>query len=217
MNQTSTVIQLKRESIDAQGVFTAYASVFGNIDSDGDVITRGAFRHALITHKNNETLPAMLWSHNQSEPIGKWLHFEEDDYGLLATGKLTLGTTKGSEAHALLKDDALGFSVGFITASNGSKIIGGVRHITKIARLHEVSLVSLPSPIRARLTDKKPTTRKEFEHLLRKAAGLSVNEAKRVSFGGWGNLVRQEQDSKDFDRIYNAIDELRTEILNNKE
>ena len=209
------ILEVKRDSVDTKGMFTGYASTFGGPpDSVGDIIDHGAFNIALKQHKENSTTPAMLWSHDVNEPIGKWLRIEEDQHGLHATGKLTLGTKRGSEAYALLKDNAIGLSIGFSVARGGTRVSNSVRYIKTVALLAEVSLVAVPANTRAQITSikSKPTTRKEFEHLLRKAGGLSVQEAKRVTYGGWGNLVRQEQDSTDLDQILSEIQGLRNDI-----
>jgi hypothetical protein len=132
---------------------------------------------------------------------------------LLVAGKLTLGTRRGKEAHALLKDDALAMSIGFAIAEGGSTTTRGVRTIKAIRKLAELSMVALPANVRAKVlsTKSRPETRREYELLLRSAAGLSCREAARAAAGGWGALVRQEQDT-DLDHVLEEIREIR-EIL----
>ena len=62
----------------------------------------------------------MLWAHDPSEPIGKWVSLSEDRVGLRVEGKLALKTQRGSDAYELLKMDALGLSIGYRVASGGA-------------------------------------------------------------------------------------------------
>ena len=206
---TPALIEIKRASVTATGEFTGYASTWdGQPDSYGDVIRRGAFVPALTTHKANNTQPAMLWSHDTGEPVGRWHSFVEDGHGLLATGKLTLKTKRGSEAYALLQDDAIALSVGFILAKDGATQKGGYREITKVAKLLEVSLVGLPANSNARITQiKKPETAREFERLLRDTAGFSARESKRAVAGGWSAFARDER-TNELDLVLSKIEEL---------
>lgn len=189
------LIEVKRSTVTDTGEFEAYASTFGPpADEVGDVIIKGAFSQALAIHRERGTMPALLFNHDTAEPIGKWLNFQEDDHGLLGRGRLTLGTRRGSEALALLKDGALATSIGFSVSPAGAEQKNGIREIRNIARLYEVSLVSIPANPRAQV--KKPTTVKEFERALREV-GLSVREAKRVTAGGWYGFAREERSEID--------------------
>lgn len=67
------------------GQMIAYASVFGNVDSYGDVVVKGAFANTLADwRKSGRTLP-LLYGHNMHDPnmnIGAVVDAEEDDRGL---------------------------------------------------------------------------------------------------------------------------------------
>ena len=204
--QNPDLYEYKRASIDSQGVFTCYGATFGNVDSDGDIIVSGAFREALEIHKADGTSPALLWSHDRMEPIGKWIKLIEDDYGLLLTGKIS-DTQRGLDARALIKDHAISFSIGFLVARDGAKIINGIRHIYKIARLSEISIVAIPANSRARLVSAKAQAqqKRKFEGLLREAGSLSRKEAKRALAGIWGNLGCDDEDPEKLIRILGAI------------
>ena len=195
---TPALLEIKRTSVSDTGLFTGYVTTWGGQpDSYGDVIKRGAFSDALSLHRKNDTMPAMLWSHDMSAPIGKWLDFSEDNHGLLGTGQLTLGTQRGSEAYALLKDDAIGLSVGFTLAKDGATTQGDVREITKVARLHEISLVSVPANSNARVTNvKRLENPRKFERVLRDV-GFSAREAKRAIAGGLVGIARDERSNLD--------------------
>jgi hypothetical protein len=212
-----SLLEIKRANVSSTGEFEAYASTWTKTpDTQNDVIQRGAYLPALAAHKAAGTLPAMLWSHDVKTPIGRWLSFEEDSHGLKATGKLTLETRKGAEAHALMRDSAVFLSVGFFIAKGGQKKSGSTRIITKISKLVEVSLVSLPSNSEAKILNvKKLTTPRAFEKLLRDSGGLSAREAKRACAGGWRGYVRDERQT-DIDKVLAKIDELKTELIERK-
>jgi phage head maturation protease len=67
------------------GAFEGYASVFGVVDSGGDVILPGAFAASL--RKRSASAVKMLWQHQASEPIGVWSEIVEDGRGLKVKGQ----------------------------------------------------------------------------------------------------------------------------------
>ena len=135
------------------GVFSGYASVFGNIDAYGDMVMPGAFAKSLASK-----MPALLWQHDTYEPIGVWQEFKEDKKGLFATGQLLVdGVTRAKEAYSLLRAGALnGLSIGYMlndyewVKTDDEKF----RKLTEID-LWEVSLVTFPANDEARISDVK--------------------------------------------------------------
>lgn len=93
-----------------------YLSHFGNIDSDNDMIVRGAFKKSLqergVDSTTNRKI-AYLRYHDWEKPIGKFTRLEEDDFGLFAVGKL--GTSRlGEDALAdydegVIREHSIGF------------------------------------------------------------------------------------------------------------
>lgn len=68
------------------GQMRAYASVFGNTDSYGDVVLKGAFANTLAEwrQRKDRTIP-LLYGHNMTDPnmnIGAVIEAEEDERGL---------------------------------------------------------------------------------------------------------------------------------------
>jgi HK97 family phage prohead protease len=125
-------------------------------------------------------MPAMLWQHDSNEPIGVWTEMVEDSKGLRIKGKLALDTTRGKEAHALLKMGALnGLSIGFVSKQWAYDRETEVRTLTEID-LWEVSLVTFPANEKARVTNVKAAdelaTPKDAERILRDA-GFSKSDA----------------------------------------
>lgn len=211
-------IQLKFAGSEQPGEFVGFASTFGGEpDSYGDVIAPGAFTESLKKHKAAGTRPALLWQHDQSNPIGIWLSLKETDIGLLATGRLTLDVPQAKSAYALMKDDALSLSIGYSIPDNGAEIRNGAR-ILKQIDLHEISAVAMPANGKAKIHRVKafdpdnPNIR-EFEHAAREALGLSAREVKRLLAGGWRDLVRDEQlDSKEAALFIERIQALNAQL-----
>ncbi|MDR3381744.1 HK97 family phage prohead protease [Cupriavidus basilensis] len=169
------------KAVSDDGTIEGYGSVFGVRDNYDDVVAAGAFAASLKAHKADGTMPAMLWQHDANEPIGVWTEMVEDAKGLRIKGQLALDTTRGKEAHALLKLRALnGLSIGFISKQWAYDRETDVRTLTEID-LWEVSLVTFPANEKARVTDVKAAADelvapKDAERILRDA-GFSKADA----------------------------------------
>jgi HK97 family phage prohead protease len=144
---SNSLLEIKRSPSGTE--ISGYASVFGNVDSDGEIVDRGAFLASLAQHRKAGTQPLMLWQHDPHQVIGKWDHFEEDSTGLLATGRLLPAVQRAAEAIALVSEGAIyGLSIGFNTVRD--RVINRVRHL-EVLKLLEVSLVSFASNSVARI------------------------------------------------------------------
>jgi HK97 family phage major capsid protein/HK97 family phage prohead protease len=142
-----------RYATTADGEVSGLASCFGQEDAAGDIVSPGAFKRTLAEHRAVGRMPAMLWSHNTHEPIGKWTSIEETAEGLHVKGRLNLQTQRGAEARALLLDDCIsGLSIGFRTRSAERRSRGRV--LTDLDLL-EASLVVLPCAPNARISSVK--------------------------------------------------------------
>jgi HK97 family phage prohead protease len=89
-----------------EGEFTAYASVFGNKDSYGDVVIPGAFTDTLAEWKDSGNVLPLLFGHNMSDPdynIGGVKEAVEDDHGLLTRSLLDLDNPKALQTYRLVK------------------------------------------------------------------------------------------------------------------
>jgi HK97 family phage prohead protease len=177
-------------SSERAGTLSGYASTFGGAaDWYGQVIAPGAFSKTIAKHLAEGTAPVMLWSHDLSEPIGKWTTFREDEKGLFVTGEINRETRRGREALALIKQGAVtGLSIGFRIPKGGRhRADDGIVTLTEIDLL-EVSAVSIPANPNARiLAAKSITTRPDFERFL-KSTGFAISAAKKIASGGWPAL-----------------------------
>ncbi|MFD3431150.1 HK97 family phage prohead protease [Nocardia fluminea] len=90
----------------AEGEFIAYASVFGNKDSYGDVVQPGAFAATLEAWAAKGTPIPLLWGHNTADPdfnLGELVEAAEDFHGLKVHGRLDMESPKSAQVYRLLK------------------------------------------------------------------------------------------------------------------
>jgi len=179
LQRRSFTVQIKAPN--EAGVIEGYGSVFDTLDSYDDTIAAGAFATSLAAHKSMGTMPAMLWQHNNNEPIGVWTEMVEDSKGLRVKGQLCMDIQAGKDAHALLRMGALnGLSIGFVSKSWAYDESTDVRTLTEVD-LWEVSLVTFPANGKSRITNVKSSgetllTPKDAERVLRDA-GMSKADA----------------------------------------
>lgn len=172
---------LEIRTLSDAGEFEGHGSVFGVEDSYGDIVAPGAFERSLTEHRTAGTLPALLWQHDASRPIGVYTDMREDAAGLYVKGKLLTETAQGREAHALLKAKAIrGLSIGFMTRKADYDEVSQIRTVRDVD-LWEVSLVTFPANRMANVeavknTNNAITTERDLEKFLRDA-GMSKSEA----------------------------------------
>jgi uncharacterized protein len=132
-----------------------YASVFGKLDKDRDVVDRGAFSTSIAKHAKEGTAPFMFLQHDMSAGvIGVWTSFTEDSHGLLVKGRILAGVQRGSDAIAMIEGGAVdSLSIGYNVLD--SDRVGGVRHL-KSVDLKEISIVIGPANTSARLHTGRP-------------------------------------------------------------
>jgi len=198
-------VSLSVKETNEDGSFKGLGSVFGNTDSYGDVVVKGAFQKSLARHKDRGTLPALLWQHDPKQPIGVYKSMEEGDLGLDLEGVFALKTVKGAEAHELTKMKALrGLSIGFTVPNGGMEYDKdkGV-YLLKEIDLWEVSVVTFPANEEAFITDVreafragKPPSEADFEAFLRDA-GYSRSQSKAIVAKGYRGLLREVGDNGD--------------------
>jgi len=127
--------EIKENSLTEDGQFEGYASVFGVLDSQGDVVEKGAFRKTL---EEKQEFP-LCWYHDPRDVLGL-VKAEEDRRGLKIIGKLNLEVQKAREKLALLRQKAIrGLSIGYDTIKQAWD--DDVRKLKEI-KLWEVSLVT---------------------------------------------------------------------------
>lgn len=186
------------KAVTDEGVIEGYASVYGNIDSYGDVVEKGAFKS--LFEKDNSVIP-ILWQHNTREPIGGASSFKEDESGLYMKASLVMEVQKAQEAKALAKAGVVtGLSIGYTVNEYTYNKEENVTHLTDL-KLWEVSLVTFPANTEARvenvkqiLADGGMPSEREMEELLRQS-GFSRSQSKAIISKGYRSLQREAEDN----------------------
>ena len=128
-----------------------YLSKFDSIDSDYDIIRKGAFTKSLQERgpqSSSNRKIAFLRHHDWEQQIGKFLELTEDDYGLLAVGQLGRSTA-GEDAFkdyedGIIKEHSIGFQYikdKMTLVEDKSLPSGGYYDITEL-KLYEGSAVT---------------------------------------------------------------------------
>lgn len=147
----------------------AYASTFGNVDHDNDVILPGAFSKTIA-----EAFPAnkikTLWQHRWDQPIGRPVAMSQDSKGLITETELSK-TTLANDVIALIEDGVIDkTSIGFwIPAGKSATRPDGVREISEVA-LMEYSFVTFPANDQAIVTGMKAL--QEMAYFLKSAGAV---------------------------------------------
>jgi len=149
--KTKTIdVDVKAVDEGAEGTFTAYASVFGNIDSYGDMVLQGAFEESLAEYASAGAPIPLYWRHRMDDPfmnLGE-AEGEEDEHGLLVTCQLDLETAAGKQTHKLLKSKRvrqMSFAYDVLEGAwvEREREAGGSYYELRKLRLHEVSIVPI--------------------------------------------------------------------------
>jgi len=192
-------LEVKAGEIGDDGTFAGYGSVFGVVDSYGEVVAPKAFKKSLAELKAKKRVVPVLWQHRSAEPIGVYDALIEDDTGLRVEGRLLVDAVgQAKEALALLKAGAVtGLSIGYWVRKSSFDEKTGIRTLLELD-LVEVSLVTFPANDEARvdavkfkLAHGELPTLPEFERLLREA-GFSKTKAAVVAAHGLPHLLRSE-------------------------
>lgn len=156
---------------------TGYGAIFGNVDSYGDIIERGAFIKTLIERKGRI---AFCYQHDIWNPIGKIQSIEEDEKGLKITVKISEAE---EDIQTKIKEGILSeMSIGYRTMGSREEIQNGqtINFLTEI-KLIEVSLVTVAANPLAVIESMKSETEKadyvsaEFDRVLAIVKNDNIN------------------------------------------
>lgn len=151
MNMNYKAIQIDSQNIDeVNGIVTGYGSIFGNVDSDGDIMAKGCYTKTL---QENGSRVKYCWQHDIWQPIGSFNSLVEDETGLKFEAVIP-PTRLGKDALILMKNGVINEnSVGFgiVKADYNSD---GIRIIREV-KLYEISCVTLAANPLALITDAK--------------------------------------------------------------
>ena len=161
MSKKNSDFNFSVKSMQEDGVFAGYASVFGIVDSQNDVVMKGAFARSIRKRVGEVKL---LWQHQVEEPIGVFTLIREDSHGLYVEGRLLLDLQRGKEAYSLLKNGAInGLSIGYSVVAADYNGENNIRLITDL-NLWEISLVTFPANEAAVVLRVKNARAKECEN-----------------------------------------------------
>ena len=146
------------KSVDLEeGVISGYASVFGNVDSYGDIVVKGAFLKSIKKNRESGKVISIFYGHNMEDPranIGRVIELREDNYGLFFKAQLDLsGDTYGRLVYEQLKDgrlDSLSFGFSVIDGANTE-----AGYELRELELYEISVVPIPANQEALITEVK--------------------------------------------------------------
>ena len=129
------------EDIDeAQGIVTGLGSVFGNVDSDGDIIEKGAYTKTI---QENRSRIKYLYQHRIDKPVGTMKELNETSEGLRFVSQIATKTSLGSDVFEMIKAGVLTEnSVGFSTVKQAFNKAENVNYIKEV-KLYEISAVTL--------------------------------------------------------------------------
>lgn len=191
-----------------RSIVIGYASNFGNKDSHGDIVTKGAFKRT-IDHNGKRV--KTLMHHDPVSVVGKPTVMKEDDRGLYTETKISK-TAIGVDLLTLIQDEVIDeMSIGFIPVLEEYSDEAGANLIKEV-RLVEYSFVTLASNDEARVEGLKGTaalneivtSMKRMEKALRSAEFVSDEVPERLEFAikYWRSVL--EASSKDFGAVGNG-------------
>ena len=159
------------------GIVKGYGSVFGNKDSDNDIIEKGAYKR---TFKNNGSRVKYLYQHDITKPIGKMKELYEDEKGLVFVAEVPK-TTFGNEVLELMKYGVIDEnSVGIMPVKKDYDE-NGVRMIKEV-KLYEISAVTIAANDEAKILEVKGESnkidylKKRFDNLIKVIRKGSVSD-----------------------------------------
>ena len=173
--------------------FKAYVAIFGNEDSWGDIIIKGAFKKDIKAWKKKDKFPKFLYQHTSTKVPGVITDMKEDDKGLLVTAHF-INTTLGKDAYIEAKTGAVNqFSFGYYAVKYDIDNTSYVRTLTEI-KIFEASQVTFPANDLTEVVDIKSTIEENvrvFEGFLRDEGGFSQKDAKTIISKGYKSFLDQ--------------------------
>ncbi|WP_250528835.1 HK97 family phage prohead protease [Caballeronia sp. ATUFL_F1_KS4A] len=205
------------KSVDESGYFSGYGSVFGNVDSYGEIVAPGSFKKSLAEIKSSGRALPILWQHNTNTPIGSWSGLKEDDHGLFGEGELWLSDSPSAKiAYRGMKAKAItGLSIGYYVNNSSFNEKTGERTLIELD-LVEISIVTNPANPEARVEAVKSViahggipSLSEFERFLREA-GFSKSQSAVIANRGLKHLLQSESGSEANDVSNRLLDSLKS-------
>lgn len=146
---------------ESKGIVKGYGSVFGNVDSDNDIIQNGAYTKTI---SENRKRIKYYYQHDLSRPIGKFIDLYQDNYGLGFVAQMALETIDGKDTYekmrfGLIEENSVGIIPTKAKPENGKRMISEVK-------LFEISAVSLAANDMAKIDQVKGLKLKSTDGLI---------------------------------------------------
>lgn len=181
--------------------FTGYASVFGNKDSYGDVVVKGAFLESLAMYGEKGAGIPSYWSHRMDDPemnIGVTVEAKEDDHGLFVKVQLDKDNPKAVYVHKLIKEGRVTQMSFAYTVKESSWVETEDDYYYELRKLdlHEVSVVPVGANQETELLAVKSmlSAAKAGEQLSAEAEDL-LDRAKDLIVQALNEVVKEKTDS----------------------
>lgn len=214
-------IQETKKEDDGRLTITGYGAYFGNVDSYGDIIERGAFTKTLAERKGRI---AFCYQHDIWNPIAKIEEIYEDEKGLKITVKLSASEediqTKVKEG--ILKE----MSIGYRTINSRSEMRDGMEvNVLSEIKLIEVSLVTVAANPLAVIESMKAEEKtnyieQEFNRVLaivkNEQINFEIQKLKSLVFGLTPAIEQQPETESQLskDEILTALIGSKNEFIN---
>lgn len=157
------------ESEDGAGYIEGYASVFGNVDNEGDVVEKGAFSKTIQERLEAGKIKFVDFhnSTRDSEDIlGVVEEAEEDEHGLKFKAKLS-ETERAQNVRKKVQEGILdALSIGYDVIEDEIDREKGVRYLKEL-KLWEVSVVSWGMNPEASITNVKSNMNEQLKNIIK--------------------------------------------------
>lgn len=205
-----SICELKLD--EEKGIFSGYASTFGNVDLSNEIVVKGSFMESV---SKGRQFP-LLYQHKSDLPIGL-VEVQEDERGLyINKGELNLDLQLAREVRSNVQKGIIkSFSIGYRVKEDDWQD-DGVRLLKKLD-LKEVSFVTFPANEQAGVIGMKSirgniSNIRDFEAFLRDA-GFSRSEAKAIASHGYKAIKNScEENSEEALELVTKLNNLLTEI-----
>jgi HK97 family phage prohead protease len=146
--------------LDGSGGLEGYASVFNNIDLQGDIIRRGAYTKTIAERVQSGKVRLMLthigYAHKATDVIGTVRKAEEDDHGLKITADYA-STPTAQDVRTLVREghvDGLSVAIQPIKMAQTLVDTKQANEITE-AKLIEITVTAFPANEETHITNSK--------------------------------------------------------------
>lgn len=148
---------------DSKGIIKGYASVFGNEDSDKDVMTNTAYNKTL---KENGSRVKYCWQHNMLEPIAKMNELYTDDRGLVFVAEFAMKSSFCRDKYERIKAGVVEENSVGIGIVKADKSEDGSKTYLRDVKLYEISAVTMAANDLARNLEVKGATKEEIAEVV---------------------------------------------------